>query len=59
MSRIAIPDIESTTVATANIYAQVRKIIRVRVPNKFAAVEYLAPASLGALLHAESVQNLE
>jgi hypothetical protein len=59
MSRIAILAIESATVATADIYAQVRKITRVRVPNKFATLESLVPASLGALLHAESVQNLE
>lgn len=53
MSRIAIPAIESATGATADIYAQVRKIAGGRVPNTFAALGHLAPASLAALLNAE------
>lgn len=53
MSRIAIPAIESATGATADIYAQVKKIAGGRVPNTFAALGYLAPASLAALLNAE------
>jgi hypothetical protein len=53
MSRIAIPAIESGTGATADIYAQVKKIAGGRVPNTFAALGRLAPASLAALLNAE------
>ncbi|TKR54289.1 carboxymuconolactone decarboxylase family protein [Allopusillimonas ginsengisoli] len=53
MSRIAIPAIESATGATADIYAQVKKIAGGRVPNTFAALGHLAPASLAALLNAE------
>lgn len=53
MSRIAIPAIDSATGATADIYAQVKKIAGGRVPNTFAALGHLAPASLAALLNAE------
>ncbi|MEX3984851.1 carboxymuconolactone decarboxylase family protein [Paraburkholderia sp. EG287A] len=55
MSRIAIPAVESATGATADIYAQVKKIAGGRVPNTFAALGHLAPASLAALLDAEGV----
>lgn len=53
MSRIAIPATESATGATADLYAQVKKIAGGRVPNTFAALGHLAPASLAALLNAE------
>lgn len=53
MSRIAIPAIESATGATADIYAQVKKIAGGRVPNTYAALGHLAPASLAALLNAQ------
>ena len=53
MSRIAIPAIESATGATADVYAQVKKIAGGNVPNLFAALGYLAPASLAAVLNAE------
>lgn len=53
MSRIAIPAIESATGATAEVYAQVKKIAGGNVPNLFAALGHLAPASLAAVLNAE------
>ncbi|MGB6154548.1 MAG: hypothetical protein WBF60_01435 [Castellaniella sp.] len=58
MSRIAIPAIESATGATADIYTQVKKIAGGRVPNTFAALGHLAPASLAALLNAEGTLSL-
>lgn len=53
MSRIAIPAIESATGATADIYAQVKKIAGGRVPNTYAALGYLVPASLAAVLNVQ------
>jgi AhpD family alkylhydroperoxidase len=53
MSRIAIPAIESATGATADVYAQVKKIAGGSVPNLFAALGHLAPNSLAAVLNAE------
>jgi uncharacterized peroxidase-related enzyme len=53
MSRIAIPALESATGATADVYAQVKKIAGGSVPNLFAALGHLAPASLSAVLNAE------
>jgi uncharacterized peroxidase-related enzyme len=53
MSRIAIPALESATGATADVYAQVRKIAGGGVPNLFAALGHLAPATLAAVLNAE------
>jgi AhpD family alkylhydroperoxidase len=53
MSRIAIPAIASATGATADVYAQVRKIAGGRVPNTYAALGYLAPKSLAAVLNAQ------
>lgn len=55
MSRIAIPAVASATGATADVYAQVRKIAGGSVPNLFAALGHLAPASLSAVLNAEGV----
>lgn len=57
MSRIAIPDIESATGATADIYARVKKISGGRVPNTYAALGYLVPASLAAVLDAQGTLN--
>jgi len=54
MSRIAIPAIESATGATADIYAQVKKIAGGRVPNTYAALGHLIPASLAAALKTQS-----
>ena len=55
MSRFPIPAIESATGATADIYAQVKKVAGGRVPNTYAALGHLAPAALGALLNAQGV----
>lgn len=55
MSRIAIPALASATGATADVYAQVRKIAGGTVPNLFAALGHLAPATLAAVLNAEGV----
>jgi uncharacterized peroxidase-related enzyme len=55
MSRIAIPAIATATGATAEVYAQVKKIAGGGVPNLFAAVGHLAPATLSAVLNAEGV----
>ncbi|HEY4318848.1 MAG TPA: carboxymuconolactone decarboxylase family protein [Herbaspirillum sp.] len=57
MSRIAIPDVESATGATADIYAQVKKIAGGRVPNTYAALGHLVPASLAAVLNTQRVLN--
>ncbi|HEY4297539.1 MAG TPA: carboxymuconolactone decarboxylase family protein [Paraburkholderia sp.] len=53
MSRITIPAISTATGATADVYAQVRKIAGGSVPNLFAALGHLAPATLAAVLNAE------
>ncbi|MGU7785195.1 carboxymuconolactone decarboxylase family protein [Burkholderia sp. PU8-34] len=53
MSRIEIPAIETATGATADVYAQVRKIAGGAVPNLFATVGHLAPRALSAVLNAE------
>jgi uncharacterized peroxidase-related enzyme len=53
MSRISVPSINSATGATADIYAQVKKVAGGSVPNMFAALGHLAPASLSAVLNAE------
>lgn len=53
MSRISIPDTQSAMGATAEVYAQVKKVAGGAVPNLFATLGHLAPASLSAVLHAE------
>jgi AhpD family alkylhydroperoxidase len=53
MSRIAIPAIETATGASADVYAQVKKIAGGSVPNLFAALGHLAPNSLSSVLNAE------
>lgn len=53
MSRITIPAIATATGATAEVYAQVKKMAGGNVPNLFAAVGHLAPATLAAVLNAE------
>jgi uncharacterized peroxidase-related enzyme len=55
MSRITFPAIASATGATAEVYAQVRKIAGGTVPNLFAAVGHVAPETLSAVLSAEGV----
>ncbi|PTR34136.1 putative peroxidase-related enzyme [Luteibacter sp. OK325] len=54
MSRISIPAIDTATGATADVYNQVRKLTGGQVPNLFAAVGHLAPATLAAYLNAEA-----
>jgi uncharacterized peroxidase-related enzyme len=53
MSRITVPNVASATGATAEVYAQVRKIAGGSVPNLFAAAGHVAPATLTAVLNAE------
>jgi uncharacterized peroxidase-related enzyme len=53
MSRIAVPAIQSATGATADVYAQVRKVAGGGVPNLFAVLGHLAPHSLAGVLVAE------
>lgn len=53
MSRIAIPAVSNATGATAEVYARVRKIAGGSVPNLFATVGHVAPATLNAVLDAE------
>ena len=53
MSRIAIPAVTNATGATAEAYARVRKVAGGSVPNLFAALGHLAPATLNAALDAE------
>jgi len=58
MSRIAIPDTTSATGATADIYARVKKISGGRIPNTYAALGHLVPASLAAVLDAQATLNM-
>src|ERR1700735_1574915 len=53
MSRITVPNVTSATGATAEVYAQVRKIAGGSVPTLSAAVGHVAPATLSAVLNAE------
>lgn len=53
MSRITVPAIATATGATADVYAQVKKIAGGTVPNLFAAVGHVAPATLSTVLAAE------
>ncbi|WP_285424250.1 carboxymuconolactone decarboxylase family protein [Pseudomonas sp. efr-133-TYG-103a] len=55
MSRIAIPAVATATGATADVYAEVRKIAGGTVPNLFAALGHLVPNTLSAVLNAEGV----
>jgi uncharacterized peroxidase-related enzyme len=54
MSRISIPAVDTATGATADVYSQVRKMTGGQVPNLFAAVGHLAPATLTAYFNAEA-----
>ena len=55
MSRITFPAIATATGATAEVYAQVKKIAGGTVPNLFATVGHVAPETLSAVLAAEGV----
>jgi uncharacterized peroxidase-related enzyme len=54
MSRINTPAVESASGATAEVYAQIRKVAG-KVPNTFAAIGALAPAALNVMLAADNV----
>src|ERR1700752_1572272 len=54
MSRLAVPNLESATGATAEIYTQIKKAIG-KVPNTFAAIGAHGPEALKAILLADSV----
>ncbi|KJK22229.1 alkylhydroperoxidase [Burkholderiaceae bacterium 16] len=53
MSRITVPAIDSAVGATAEVYAQVKRATGGSVPNLFAALGHIAPATLKAVLNAE------
>jgi uncharacterized peroxidase-related enzyme len=54
MSRISVPAVESATGATAEVYAEVKKVAG-GVPNLFVALGALAPQVLKSVLNAEGV----
>jgi uncharacterized peroxidase-related enzyme len=54
MSRLSVPNFESATGATAEIYAQIKKAIG-SVPNTFAAIGAHGPDALKAVLLADNV----
>ncbi|QCP54142.1 carboxymuconolactone decarboxylase family protein [Trinickia violacea] len=55
MSRITVPAIASATGATAEVYAQVKKGTGGSIPNLFATLGALAPATLSNYLNASGV----
>lgn len=57
MSRISIPPIESATGVTADVYARVKRIAGGRIPNTYAALGSLVPASLAAVLDTQGTLN--
>ena len=54
MSRLSVPNLESATGATAEIYGQIKKAVG-NVPNTFAAIGAHGPAALKAVLAADGV----
>src|SRR5258708_6700025 len=54
MSRLSVPNLESDTGASGQIYAQIKKVIG-SVPNTFAAIAAHGPAALKAVLAADAV----
>ena len=48
MSRLSVPDLESDTGPTAEVYAQIKKAIG-NVPNTFAAIGAHGPAALKSI----------
>src|SRR5580692_1382014 len=54
MSRLSVPNLESDTGASGQIYAQIKKAIG-SVPNTFAAIAAHGPAALKAVLAADAV----
>ncbi len=53
MSRLPVPDFESATDATNEVYAQIKRSIG-NVPNTFAAIAAHGPAALKAMLAADA-----
>jgi uncharacterized peroxidase-related enzyme len=54
MSRLSVPNLESDTGPSGQIYAQIKKAIG-SVPNTFAAIAAHGPAALKAVLAADTV----
>jgi uncharacterized peroxidase-related enzyme len=54
MSRLSVPNLESDTGASGQIYAQIKKAIG-SVPNTFAAIAAHGPAALKSVLAADAV----
>ena len=54
MSRLSVPNLESNTGPSGQIYAQIKKAIG-SVPNTFAAIAAHGPAALKAVLAADTV----
>jgi uncharacterized peroxidase-related enzyme len=54
MSRLSVPNLESDTGPSGQIYAQIKKAIG-SVPNTFAAIAAHGPAALKAVLAADAV----
>ncbi|NIE85995.1 MULTISPECIES: carboxymuconolactone decarboxylase family protein [unclassified Burkholderia] len=54
MSRILFPAVDTATGDTADAYAAVRKFAGGSLPNLFATLGHLAPASLKSVLQAET-----
>lgn len=54
MSRLPIPNVESTTGATAELFARIKKAAG-KVPNTFATIGTHDPAALEAILQADAV----
>jgi uncharacterized peroxidase-related enzyme len=54
MSRLSVPNLESDTGPSGQIYAQIKKAIGA-VPNTFAAIAAHGPAALKAVLAADTV----
>jgi uncharacterized peroxidase-related enzyme len=54
MSRLSVPNLESDTGASGQVYAQIKKAIG-SVPNTFAAIAAHGPAALKSVLAADAV----
>ena len=54
MSRLSVPNLESDTGASGQIYAQIKKTVG-SVPNTFTAIAAHGPAALKAVLAADAV----
>jgi uncharacterized peroxidase-related enzyme len=54
MSRLSVPDLETDTGPSGQVYAQIKKAVG-SVPNAYAAVAAHAPAALKSILAADAV----